>query len=240
MAYNIILRKEILLFTFALIIFTGNREMFSKPQENRGIDEGMEKMNTALGEMSRKNYAEALKLFLQCLDQARQYGPLFSDIKNSFLMIYLRKMMKYYPPTKKALLKRYAIILEKVEYGEFRELEVDSLLELADILNKKDQLIATFDVAKKSISKKSSLEFLVKELYPILYKNKRYIEIYNNIDVLRSARDYVIKYKNEGEMYRKLAKASINKLLLEYEKILKSVNDKEKVKEIGKIIAGFQ
>jgi len=214
--------------------------MFSSPQENKGINKGMEKMNSALNEMTIKNYPKALKLFLQCLDKAPQYGLLFSDIKNSFLMIYLQKMIKYYPPTKKALVKRYAVIVEKIESGEFRVLEVDSLLELADILNKKEQLITTFDVAKNRITKKTSLEFLVKELYPILYKNKRYIEIYNNIDVLKSARDHVIKYKNEGEMYRKLAKENISKLLLEYEKILKSVDDKEEVKQIEKIIADFQ
>ena len=224
----------------ALIFFSGNWKIFSSPQENKGINKGMEVMNTALGEMSRKNYPEALKLFLQCLDRAPQYGPLFSDIKNSFLMIYLEKMMKYYPPTKMELLHRYAIMIEKAKSGEFCELEVDSLLELADILKKKDQLIPAFDVAKKSITRKSLLTFLVTELYPILYKNNRYIEIYENMDLLKSARRHINKWKNEGEMYRKIAKANINRLLLEYKTILKSVNDAEKVKEIEKIIAAFQ
>lgn len=224
----------------ALIFFSGNWNFFPSPQENNGINKGMEIMNTGLREMRRKNYPEALKLFLQCLDQAPQYGPLFSDIKNSFLMIYLEEMMKHYPPTKKELFHRYAIMIEKVKSGEFREIEVDSLLELANILKEKDQLIPAFDVAKKNITKKSSLIFLVKELYSILYKNNRYIEIYENMDLLKSARDYVNKWENEEEMYRKIAIASINRRLLEYKTILKSVNDAEKVKEIEKIIAAFQ
>ena len=204
-------------------------------QEDTGLKEGMQTMNLALEKMRSKDYPEALELFLQCLDRAPEYGPSFSDIKNSFLMIYLKKMINYYPPTEKELVDRFMIITNKVKSGKVCPLETDCLLELADTLEKKDELIIIYDIAKKNITDDSSLKFLVEELYPILYQNNRYLEIYENMDLLASAKDLVNRWNELGKI--EPAKKSIRGQLLEYKVILESLKDIDKAKEIEKLNA---
>ena len=204
-------------------------------QEDIRLKEGMQTMNLALEKMRSKDYPEALELFLQCLDRAPEYGPSFSDIKNSFLMIYLKKMINYYPPTEKELVNRFTIITNKVKSGKVCPLEADCLLELADTLEKKDELIIIYDIAKKNITDDSSLKFLVEELYPILYQNNRYLEIYENMDLLASARDLVDRWNELGKI--ESAKKSIRGKLVEYKVVLESLKDIDKTKEIEKLIA---
>ncbi|MDD8032161.1 MAG: hypothetical protein PHQ25_09270, partial [Acidobacteriota bacterium] len=81
----------------------------------------------------------------------------------------------------------------------------------------------------------SSLKFLVEELYPILYQNNRYLEIYENMDLLASAKDLVNRWNELGKI--ESAKDGIRGQLLEYKVILESLKDIDKAKEIEKLIA---
>jgi len=75
----------------------------------------------------------------------------------------------------------------------------------------------------------------VEELYPVLYKNNRYLEIYENMDLLASARDLVNRWNELGKIGP--AKESILGRLVEYKTILESLKDIDKAKEIEKLIA---
>jgi len=226
--------SALMLGVFLMFALTSNQIALSLQEDTR-LKEGMQVMNLALEKMRNKDYPGALELFLKCLDRAPEYGPSFSDIKNSFLMIYLKKMIVDYPPTEKELVDRFIIITSKVKTGKFCQLEADCLLELADILGKKDELIIVYEAAKKNITDDSSLKFLVEELYPVLYKNNRYLEIYENMDLLASARDLVNRWNELGKIGP--AKESILGRLVEYKTILESLKDIDKAKEIEKLIA---
>ena len=200
------------------------------------INIAMSKMNEALSQMSQRKYSSALKNFLYLFDNAHKYEPEFMDIKNSFLIIYLKKMLKKYPPTKKSLVYRYLEMKKKAESGKCFRYEIDTIYKIAKLLNRKDELIDVYDIAKMKIKDKTDLNFLTKIFYPLLYSKKRYRDIYTGLDVIKEANELTDKNKTDNKMLVKFLNEKIIKRLNEYVVILVSVKDIRGEKTIRKLI----
>jgi hypothetical protein len=203
-------------------------------------DIGMNKMNFAVSKMNGKNYKEALVLFLDCFDNADKYEASFMSIKNSFLIIYLKKMMKYYPPTREALNNRYLAMKRKIESGNFNIQEVNSIYELAKSLDKLKDIVPSYDIARKGVNKGKKLRFLTNLFYKELYKSGRYKTIYDNLDLINFFKSTINKSKKVPDMIQNYYKDIIIKTYEEYKNIYKQVKDEKKTAEITKIYSKYK
>ena len=206
----------------------------SKFYADTKIEQGMKKMDYALGEMGRRNYKKALSLFLNCYDNASMYGKDFLDIRDSFLLIYLKKMISLYPPTKNEIVKRYNTILEKIDRGSFKRSEICPIVGLAEILKFEKQLSVFFEKLSAKKLTEEKLSIVTKVFYRVLFKYKKYRDIYMNMDLVGSAKKLVSKCKKD--MFGEILRNGTIDILTEYVLILNYNKDISKVRIVEKMI----
>lgn len=131
--------------------------------------------------MQKHKDAEALEEYLWCFDHGAEASPGYAGVRVSFLLSYIVRLGKKYPPALEALQTRRDQAEAKVRDGSADQNVVYDVLRLNDALGEKQKDIALFDELPPDNKSRS---LVAKEIPDQLVSAKRYPNALEGVDAI--------------------------------------------------------
>lgn len=181
-----------LLLIYLLGVFWGVQALFGQARPQRDDEklcqEGLVMMNRGLDALSARDYERAKISLLTCLEKGHLYGTQFSPLKVSFVMMYIKRLILERPDCKSAFEAHLHGLLDLVQRGDFQIERIDHLTELAEILGLEKPVSRLHASVMARIKEEKAKSAWVREIFPILFKEKQFTEIVRYMDLAAEGR----------------------------------------------------
>lgn len=191
----------------------GNTQLKRALEEvDRVKDESIEKIVEARYNLGRElansnKNAEALTEYLWCLDDGMKKTKSYTGLRSSFLLFYINRLGKVYPPAKDALIERRDNAHKKILSNTATQEDVVDFSSINSQLKEDELSLECFDRLSKENPLKKNFGM---SLFPLLVEKKRY----SDACVVHPYEKFKLLRNDSLEEIRKMESTPVDKMVL--------------------------